>query len=396
MHDVVIIGAGPAGVATAARLHQHGIRDVVVLDRDHFPRDKPCGGGLTGNCAAVMDSLDLVLDVPAMPAHEATIQYGALRRSVTMPRPVQVVRRTDFDANLVSQIRNRGIAVRTGVTVRGLHVQRHAAEVLLSDGQVLRARVVVGADGAGSLVRRQLDRRRTMRPHRLFMHIVRAPQFRSGMVYDFSPMGAGLRGYLWLFPLPEGHVNVGIMHYPSTTFGAVPILKALKQGLESHGVALPQRGTQGWPVWGYASGQTIADARLLLVGDALGIDALTGEGIVVAMEQARVAADSVAAALRAGDFNFAGYGKAIRRDTVGRELTVDTWCARFLFQSGPHWREWLSLMMLDDEVPRLYAERVAGTRVLADSKANLLRALWRHLGARRKRRLSLDAAQAYG
>ena len=48
VHDVLVVGAGPAGASTAARLHQHGVKDVVVLERYDFPRDKPCGGGLTG------------------------------------------------------------------------------------------------------------------------------------------------------------------------------------------------------------------------------------------------------------------------------------------------------------------------------------------------------------
>lgn len=394
LHDVVVIGAGPAGVATAARLHQHGIRNMVVLDRHHFPRDKPCGGGLTGNCAAVLAELDLALEVPAMPAHAATIRYGALSRTVAMPRPVSVVRRTDFDASLVAQIRQRGIVVRTGVTVTGLHRQRDAVQIRLADGQTLHARIVVGADGAGSLVRRRLEGRRARRPHRLFMQEVRAPSFGGGMVYDFSPMGEGLRGYLWLFPLPDGCVNVGIMHYPSTPRGAPDLLGALRQGLERHGITLPERGSRGWPVWGYTADQPVSEARMLLVGDAAGIDALTGEGIVVAMEQAQVTAQAVAAALRSGDFGFRGYRRALRRAAVGRELNLDAWCARLLYQPGPHWREWLGLMLFDERMAELYAGRVAGTRTLAGNKPVLLAALWRHFKDRGDRGADMQRATA--
>lgn len=62
--DAIVIGAGPAGVATAARLHQHGVRNLLVVDRDRFPLDKPCGGGLTGRAAEALDALDLRLTVP--------------------------------------------------------------------------------------------------------------------------------------------------------------------------------------------------------------------------------------------------------------------------------------------------------------------------------------------
>ena len=111
IRDVVVIGAGPAGAATAARLHQQGVRDVLVLERCLLPRDKPCGGGLTGHIDEALAALDLRLTVPFVPSPAARVRYGTFERTVTMARPVQVIRRIEFDASLVAQIVARGVEV---------------------------------------------------------------------------------------------------------------------------------------------------------------------------------------------------------------------------------------------------------------------------------------------
>jgi flavin-dependent dehydrogenase len=138
----------------------------------------------------------------------------------------------------------------------------------------------------------------------------------------------------------------------------------------------------------------VAAPHLLTLGDAAGIDALTGEGIAVAMEQALVAADHIAAGLARGDLRFAGYRRALRRATVGRELNLDRWLARLLYRSR-FWPSWLSLVLFDPDVLELYAARVAGGLVLADQKRRLWRALARHVFKLPARRHELRKALAW-
>jgi flavin-dependent dehydrogenase len=147
-------------------------------------------------------------------------------------------------------------------------------------------------------------------------------------------------------------------------------------------------------VWGYHPSTPVAAPRLITVGDAAGIDGLTGEGIAVAMEQAQVAGDAVARALTTGEVGFAGYRRALRKAVVGRELALDRHLARLLYQAGPGWRRWLSLVLFDPDVLEMYAARVAGTEVLADQKARLWGALVRHGFAAGRRRRELEAALA--
>ena len=394
-YDVVIAGAGPAGVATALALLERDpslARRLVVLDRASFPRDKPCGGGLTGHAEEAMAALKLELTVPSLPSPRAEVRFGNWQRQVQLGRPVRVVRRHEFDASLVAQARDRGVVVRQGVGLHDFAVDKDGVDVALETGERLRARVLVGADGVGSRVRKRLTGDSDGRPIRLFrLELPARGPVDDVMLYDFSPMSDGLRGYLWIFPMPGDRLNVGLMHDPGATLSGAQLTSILEQHLLRLGVTLP-RPARGWPAFGYTPATAVAAPRVLVVGDAAGIDALTGEGIAVGMEQALVAADAIARALDGGDFSFAGYARALRRSTVGRELALDRWLARLLYRGD--WQRWLSLVLCDERMLELYAARVSGTLVLADHKRELVWALLRHAIAGRGRRRKLLAQPA--
>jgi geranylgeranyl reductase family protein len=392
VHDVLVVGAGPAGTAVAARLQQRGVRDVLVLDRYTFPREKPCGGGLTGHCDEALAALDLVLDVPRVPSTEARVRFGSFSRTVTMARPVNVIRREEFDASLVAQVRKKGVEIVEGEGVEGLVVHADRVEVTTTK-RTLAARVVVGADGAASVVRKHLTGNAKVMPHRLFKAELTVPRGTwdgRTMLYDFTPVLHGVRGYLWVFPVDGDRVNVGIMHYPAFRLGGPALIEKLRTGLADVGIELPAKSAHGWPCWGYEPRGPVSAPRILTVGDAAGIDALTGEGIAVAMEQAQIAGDTIAR----GDYAFASYRKDLRRAVVGRELALDRWLARLLYQPGERWKPWMSLVLFDPDVLEMYAARVAGSEVLADQKPRLYRALLRHMGKYRARKKMLYEASS--
>jgi geranylgeranyl reductase family protein len=390
-YEVIVVGAGPAGVAVAARLAQQGRADkVLVIDRYTFPRDKPCGGALTGHMEPVMKTLGLELRVPNVPCTDAVVRFGSLERSVQMGKSVDVIRRMEFDADLVEQARELGVQIVEGEGLVRYESTEEGVIVHTSKGRQLHTRVLVGADGAASKVRKQILHKEKAIPHRLFMCEIDVPRpasLKQTMTYDFSLMSRGLRGYLWVFPAPDGRVNVGLMHYPAPdkVLGGRELTELLREGLKRYDIELPKTGVRGWPVWGYHPKAAISEARVLTVGDAAGIDGLTGEGIAVAMEQAVVAGDAIDEALRTESFAFSDYRKRMRRAVVGRELALDRLLALMLYSKQKWWREWLALILLDNKILKLYAGRVDGTEILADQKWSLLWAYLKHFFKRRRR-----------
>src|SRR5262249_19105586 len=137
------------------------------------------------------------------------------------PRPVEIIRREEFDRSLLEQVGALGVEVRQACALRAVEVAGGTATATTDAGTV-RAKVVVGADGAGSVVGRRLGMRARRRIRLFRAEVPAPPRYRDGetMVYDFSAMrpgpDTGLRGYLWIFPVPGDRLNVGLMHDPGS------------------------------------------------------------------------------------------------------------------------------------------------------------------------------------
>src|SRR6185369_14465012 len=130
--DVLIAGAGPAGVATAVALAARAparAGRILCLDRARFPRPKPCGGGLTGHAHAAMRALGLAVRVPRVACATGRLVYGAAHADVRLGQAVDIVRREELDADLVAQARERGIAIAEGESLASFTVD-HAARLV--------------------------------------------------------------------------------------------------------------------------------------------------------------------------------------------------------------------------------------------------------------------------
>src|SRR5690242_15227103 len=158
--DLLVVGAGPAGIAAAIEAHRLGLA-VGVVDKARFPRDKTCGDGLTTGALRALD--DLGLDVRRLPSYVSvreTVIVGPGGRAVSLPMPAGrgeyagVVPRAEFDAALVLHARDRGVDVREGCALADLTVDATGVDASLADGTRTRASFVVGADGHWSVTRR--------------------------------------------------------------------------------------------------------------------------------------------------------------------------------------------------------------------------------------------------
>src|SRR5215213_1924765 len=294
--DVVVVGGGPAGAAcaAAARAADPTAR-VLVLDRADFPRDKVCGDGIAPEALDVLAGLGI--DVEGLTEGFASVPWLRLRSpgghtvERTMHRPARVVPRAVLDARLLTAALGSGAEFRRHV-VRRLEVR---ADVVDVDG-VLTAGVVVGADGAESVVRRALGVAPNV-SHRLAIAIRGYARVPAGLedVQLIATTEQRWPAYAWSFPLGDGRANVGYGELVSGGVNREGLLAGLERLLP--GVGAAELKAHRLPLSTDRPRQP--DGRVLLAGDAASlINPLTGEGIFYAVLSGMLAGQ---AAVRGAD-----------------------------------------------------------------------------------------------
>lgn len=314
--DAIIVGAGPAGAMAAMRLASAGI-ETLLLDKARFPRDKVCGGGLTPKAFRQLD-----FDIGDLVLHISNRLY--LKGPHLAPTPIEtsnreevwMVRRRDFDARLAQVARERGAAFRDGEGVT--RIEPGALTRVETNHGAYRAQVVIGADGAESIVAKQVglraERNRRFAAFALEAEVRMARDVLDGAAlvdYRFS------RGYGWIFPKGETY-NIGVGSGDPREF------KHLRVHLdrfitENHlPIVGPVRAVgHRIPVWTHA--ESLHRGNVILAGDAAGLaDALWGEGISYALMSGQIAALSVWDYLTRSIENFDAYTARIHN-----QLTSD-------------------------------------------------------------------------
>jgi geranylgeranyl reductase family protein len=334
--DVVVVGGGPGGMAAAIELARAG-REVVVIDKARFPRDKCCGDGLTTAALRLLDTLGLEpASVPSWRQVDTAWVRSPSGREVGFPLPhgqgqfAAVAPRIELDAALVDVARHAGVKVHDGHGFAG--VLDGAFDRVVIDVDALgpvEARYLVAADGMWSPVRKALGRAEQgylgeWHAFRQYFDDVTGTA-RDRLWVWFEP--DLLPGYAWSFPLPDGRANVGF----GVLRGGGRRIQAMKdlwpQLLERAHVrealgpgARPSAPHKAWPIPARIDRAVLVEGRTLFVGDAAGAcDPLTGEGIGQALLTGTLAAQAI---VDAGATRPALAGRRYR-DLVAREWTPD-------------------------------------------------------------------------
>jgi len=339
-HEVVIVGGGPGGSALGALLARRGV-STLILDRSTFPRPKPCAGMLS---PFGVEAVRAVFGDDAL--RRATITTSTGCRMFYHDQPVADWEGTDqavfadwaeMDAQFLSVARAEGCSVAEGDAV--VEVDPTGPSVRLASGREERGAVLVGADGAQSVVYRAVRRGGTRRRRRAFGLVADVPveQLSDPAMRDACRrvphiyFGLLPWGYGWIFPKGE-RVSIGLAglirrgvgfreHFEA--FVARTCVPGTFKGLALRGHRIP------YEQFGRSPGR----GPVLLVGDAAGmIEPVTGEGIAFAIEAARLAAPAIAEALERGAPGRAGrrYNKAYRR-TLYPRLWHGGWARWFLY-----------------------------------------------------------------
>ena len=325
-YDVVIVGAGPAGSLTAYHLAKAGFR-VVLLDARRFPRPKTCGGGLQARAVlkipfdiapvlrGTMSQVDVSFGMgePRSRTHEQALVYSVLR--------------TEFDYYLRNAAERAGASVMEGVRARGVSYSEGGISVVQTDAGDFHGRVVVGADGANSVVSRLLNRREDYFWQTAVSCEVPAERFRNitlGMRIDWGSLRSG---YAWMFP-KDGFVNIGA----GAPLPFARVLKTYARRFSDSLHLLGPAGLDGLPLLGHhlpslTRRTRLANRGVLLVGDAAGlVEPFTGEGISSACHSAEIAAGCIRRALDSSSIDVSGYESSLRSE-LGPDLN---WSRRLL------------------------------------------------------------------
>jgi flavin-dependent dehydrogenase len=360
-----IVGAGPAGSLLALRLAEGGAA-VVVFDASH-PREKPCGGGLTRKALRALPGEPATDPLPVRRVGACRFESGPRAVDVPLEEPVAVVSRRELDSWLLRRACAAGVrhvAERVVAASRG--------ELRTAAGRTERVDLVVGADGAGSLVRRTF-----LGPLARERVVMAAGWFVGGtspMLVRFLPP---LAGYLWAFPRPD-HVGVGICA-PLGEVKTSALIARLEREIARFLPALADPEAKRYahtipcPSADERSILEIAGDGYALVGDAAALaDPITGEGIAYALRSAAILAETL---LASGSSS--GYPERVLED-FGRDLLKAAALHRRFYAPGFAER----MVRFSAESPavrRVLEELVLGRQGYLGLKRRLIRAAPRFL-----------------
>ena len=311
-YDIIVVGAGPAGSTTAKLLSEKGFK-TLLIDKEKFPRDKPCGGGLP---LRVLQRFPYVDNDKAIEAYSSsgTVFSPSLKYRIEINRKkpiIATILRKKFDFELVKFAQEAGAEFRDGSPVSAIQITKDNAQVTVNNGAGFDAEIIVGADGANSVIAKNTGLRKkstgrgvcVLQEFEVDEKIMDDYFTKSRHCYVHSRFKSGA-GYGWVFPKKQ-HLNIG--------FGIIQAFITLekKQNLfdwyhqyiellkERDLVPqnLKQAPIKGGSLLTHPLEKTYGN-RLLLVGDAAGfINPLSGEGIYYAMASGQIAADVIADAL---------------------------------------------------------------------------------------------------
>lgn len=381
-----VIGAGPGGAWTAYRLARDGAR-VLLVDPSH-PREKPCGGGITGRALSIVSPEVALDDLPAVRVRSARFLDSGGRAAAVVPldegrrrHALIVASRACFDGLLVAAARRAGATV---MTARVTDVVRlnGAFRIDTADGRAPTASFVVGADGANSLVRRRLSR--AFRRDQLALA---TGFFAHGATSDeiVIELLTNPPGYIWSFPRPD-HLAIGVCAQADARVTTAALRARTADWIRATGLGHGCRlEPYSWPIPSLSAADFDAidpsGPGWMLVGDAAGlVDPLTREGIFFALQSAEYAAEALASAAPRPHRTFTHRVRSGIADDLAR-------AAHF---KGEFFRPRLTRLLMDalrqsEPIRRVMADLVAGTQSYRGLRCRLARTLelglaWRVLG----------------
>ncbi|MEN8171324.1 MAG: NAD(P)/FAD-dependent oxidoreductase [Chloroflexota bacterium] len=345
--DIIIVGAGPAGLSTALHLIQQDptwVQRIIVLEKASHPRPKLCGGGLTRFGLRILHNLGFTLPLPLPQAEvdEVIFRYRSREFHVRGKPQFIVFDRTTLDDYLAKEAKYRGLQIHENEVVHKLEVKADGVAIQTSKTKY-QAQVIIGADGSKGITRRLIKKNDgTNNVARVLESFISAteddPFFKSRQaLFDFSFTGKDLQGYTWDFPswvAGKPISNRGIYDSRAFDAGARAPLPALLD--EFLGEEKTHHPYEGHPIHWFDPRNIFGAERIILVGDAAGADPLFGEGIGPALGYGTIAAKVIQDAFTINQFSFKNYRHRVFLSPVGHYLLLRWMGAKIVYRFSTH------------------------------------------------------------
>ena len=295
-YDVVIIGAGPGGVAAAHNFINNGV-SCILIDKQKFPRNKLCAGGITSKAFELMKSLKLEeFDIRNVVVSEGASLYLEYEHIADIKAKglTYLVDRFEFDDYLVNQYKQKGGKLLEGRKVVNIDMENNI--IILDGGEVIKFKYIIGADGAVGITKGLVDENIKANGFCLQIEIDRGQFNYEGnnmsLYYGVIPQGYG-----WIFPKKKTlTVGFGGDYDKNLNYH-----EEFEKFLSKLGINYDKRNFRGamLPFGEYIKNPINKSKNLLLVGDAAGlVDPITGEGIYFAMLSGIKASNVIMKALK--------------------------------------------------------------------------------------------------
>ncbi|GJM33505.1 MAG: geranylgeranyl hydrogenase BchP [Saprospiraceae bacterium] len=350
--DICIVGAGPAGAATALKLSYMGIPSILI-DKATFPRDKICGDAISGKVTTLLNRLDpeILKRFNGLPIQSDIWGIRFITpngKALDIPFPVKemedekapgyISRRIDFDHFLVEEVKKReNIHFYEGVAIENYERSERGWQLSSKEGElVVDTKLLIVANGAHSAFSRKIAGLPKENKHHagaIRAYYKNVYGFEKSSFIELHFLKKLTPGYFWIFPLPNGHANVGLgMRSDFISNRKFNLKKAFFDILESH-PEFKERfaeaellGTiQGYGLPLGSKTRPISGDHFMLIGDAGHlIDPLTGEGIGNGMYSGFIAAEQAEQCLTQNDFSaeiLKAYDVRVAR-VLGKEMKL--------------------------------------------------------------------------
>jgi len=352
-HDVIVVGAGPAGATLSYELVKKGI-GVLVLEKEKLPRYKCCAGGVTSKTAKLLDFDISEVVEDAIYEVSFTFNLGNAYVGQHSQPLIYTVMRDVFDYFLVTRAQQLGAVLIDDQKVTRIRVSADWVEVSTAD-DIFRSRLVVGADGAYSVVAKELGIGRSVEyiagmESEIIVPEEELAKWKSRIQID---LGCIPGGYAWVFPKRD-HLSIGAGCLASKARHLDHDHQKFLNSLSIGSYTIARSNSHLIPTC--TKGRLVWQDKALLLGDAAGLaDSLTGEGIYNAIQSAQLAAPVVENSLARGKVELQDYQQVVEQKIMS-ELRIAHKLSKFfvrfprlafgmLDRSDEAWRTICNLMV---------------------------------------------------